>query len=134
MTQLLSTTVRSSLQEKTILLSNIAVIFYKAGSRTGVEDNKFIKFTLSAGTYSIDDFNAKIKIAVLQERQDWEPPQIKDLKLVFSRLVCSTNILKRLSLTTQPYLLAHTKHPLIYHLPQNNYRYTVNKSIELKVR
>ena len=34
------------------------------------------------GTYSIDDFNAKIKIAILQQRQDWEPPQIKDLKLV----------------------------------------------------
>ena len=34
------------------------------------------------GTYSIDDFNSKIKIAILQQRQDWEPPQIKDLKLV----------------------------------------------------
>ena len=34
------------------------------------------------GTYLIDDFNAKIKIAILQQRQDWEPPQIKDLKLV----------------------------------------------------
>ena len=47
-----------------------------------MENNRFIKFSLSAGTYSIDDFNAKIKVAVLQERQDWEPPQIKDLKLV----------------------------------------------------
>ena len=34
-----------------ILLSNIAVIFYKAGSRTGLEDNKIIKFNLSAGRY-----------------------------------------------------------------------------------
>ena len=34
------------------------------------------------GTYSIDDFNAKIKSAVLKQRQDWVPPQIKDLKLV----------------------------------------------------
>ena len=34
------------------------------------------------GTCSIDDFNTKIKEAVLQKRQDWEPPQIKDLKLV----------------------------------------------------
>ena len=33
------------------------------------------------GTYSIDDFNAKIKVAILQERQDWKPPQIKNLKL-----------------------------------------------------
>ena len=57
-----------------MLLSNIAVIFYKAGSRRCVQDNKYIKFTLSGGTYSIDDFNAKIKVAVLQEREDWEPP------------------------------------------------------------
>ena len=33
-------------------------------------------------TYSIDDFNAKFKVAILQERQDWESPQIKDLRLV----------------------------------------------------
>ena len=47
-----------------------------------MENYKFIHFNLSAGTYSIDDFNAKIKVAILQKRQDWEPPQIKDLKLV----------------------------------------------------
>ena len=55
---------------------------YKAGKRTGVENTKFISFNLSAGTYSIYDFNAKIKVAILQQRQDWEPPQIKDLRLV----------------------------------------------------
>ena len=32
---------------------------YKAGKRTGVENTKFISFNLTAGTYSIDDFNAK---------------------------------------------------------------------------
>ena len=69
-------------QKDIILLSSISVIFYKAGSRTGAENNRFIKFSISAGTYSIDDFNAKIKVAVLQERQDWVPPQIKDLRLV----------------------------------------------------
>ena len=58
------------------------MIFHGAGSRTGVENNSFIKFSLEGGTYSIDDFNAKIKTAVLQQRQDWESPQIKDLKLV----------------------------------------------------
>ena len=47
-----------------------------------MENNKFIHFSLWAGTYSIDDFHAKINVAILQERQDWEPPQIKDLKLV----------------------------------------------------
>ena len=65
-----------------ILLSNIAVILYKSRSRTSVENKKFIHFNFSPDTYSTDDFNAKIKLAVLQQRQDWEPPQIKDLKLV----------------------------------------------------
>ena len=61
-----------------ILLSSISVIFYKIGARTGAENNRFIKFSFLAGTYSIDDFNAKIKVAILQQRQDWVPPQIKD--------------------------------------------------------
>ena len=47
-----------------------------------MKNTDFISFTLSEGTYSIDDFNANIKVAILQQRQDWEPPQIKDLKLV----------------------------------------------------
>ena len=65
-----------------ILLSTVTVIFYGAGRRTIVENKRFIKFSISAGTYSIDDFNAEIKVAVLQERQNWKPPQIKDLKVV----------------------------------------------------
>ena len=65
-----------------ILLSSVSMIFYGAGSRTNVENNSLIKFSLSEGTYSIDDFNAKTKVVVLQQRQDWEPPQIKYLKLV----------------------------------------------------
>ena len=69
-------------QKDIILLSNVSIIVCKAGKCTGVENNKFIHFNLSVGTYSIDDFNAKIKVAILQKRQDWEPPQIKDLKLV----------------------------------------------------
>ena len=47
-----------------------------------MENNKFKHFSLSAGTYSIADFNAKIKVAILQQREDWEPPKVKDLKLV----------------------------------------------------
>ena len=69
-------------QKDIILLSSISVIFYNAGARTGAGNNRFIKFSLSAGTYSNDDFNAKIKAAVLKERQNWVPPQIKDLRLV----------------------------------------------------
>ena len=69
-------------QKYIIVLSEVSIVIYKAGKRTGVENTKFIHFNLSAGTYSIDDFNAKVKISILQQRQDWEPPQIKDLKLV----------------------------------------------------
>ena len=79
MTKSRSTAVRLSLQVKTVLLSNIAVVYARASKII-----KFTKFTLSAGTYSIDDFNAKVKVAVLQGRQDWELPQIKDLKLVIA--------------------------------------------------
>ena len=85
------------------------MIFYGGGRQIGVENKNFVK-CISAGTYSIDDFNTKIKVAVLQERQDWKPPQIKDLELVIPgdnthlwppiffllRLVYFTNILKGL--------------------------------------
>ena len=46
---------------------------------------EFMKFTLSEGTYSIDDFNAKIKISILQQIQGWDSPQIKDLNLVIPK-------------------------------------------------
>ena len=51
-------------QKDIILLSSISEIFAMVGGRTGTENNLFIKFSLSAGTYSIDDFNTKIKAAV----------------------------------------------------------------------
>ena len=82
-------------QKDIILLSKVSIVIYKADKRTSIENKKFIHFNLSAGTYSIDDFNAKIKVAILQERQDWEPPQIKDLKLVIPEdytLMASNNI------------------------------------------
>ena len=69
-------------QKYIILLSEVSIVIYKAGKRTGVKNDKIIHFNLSAGTYFIDDFNAIIKVAILQQRQDWEPPQIKDLRLV----------------------------------------------------
>ena len=84
-------------------------MIYKGGKRTGVKNDKFIHFNLSVGTYLIDDFNAKIKGAILQQRQNWEQPQIKDLQLVIrecytfiasnsflSHLLYPTAVLKRL--------------------------------------
>ena len=69
-------------QKDIILLSKVSITVYEAGKRTGVENTKLISFNLSAGTYSIDDFNAKIKVAILQQKQDCEPPNIKDLRLM----------------------------------------------------
>ena len=51
---------------------------------------------LSESPYSIDNFNAKSKVAILQQRQDLEPPQIKDSKLVIPEdytFIASNNIL-----------------------------------------
>ena len=47
------------------------MIFYRAGAVTGVAD-----------TYSIDKFNTKAKVAVLDQRQDWKVPEIKNSYLV----------------------------------------------------
>ena len=69
-------------QKYIILLTNVSIIVYKAGKGTGVENNIFSHINLSGGTYSVGDFNAKIKESILQKRQHWEPPQIKDLQLV----------------------------------------------------
>ena len=58
-------------------------MIFKAGKHTGVENDKFIHFNLSAGTYSIYDFNTKIKELVLQQRQGCESQN----HLVFLELV-----------------------------------------------
>ena len=71
-------------QKDIILLSKASLIIYKAGKQAGATNTEFIKFILSEGTYSINDFNTKIKIAI-QQRQGWEPPQMKNLKLVIPK-------------------------------------------------
>ena len=58
------------------------MVVSKTDKRACVENNRFIHFNLKAGTYSIDDYNTKINVAISQQRQNWEPAQIKDLKLV----------------------------------------------------
>ena len=56
---------------------------YSKASSSGVFNlDDYIQLTLSSGTYSIGDFNKKIKAAVLQQKQNWNAPHIKDLKLV----------------------------------------------------
>ena len=56
---------------------------YSKASSSGVFNlDDYIQFTLSSGTYSIDDFNKKIKAAVLQQKQNWNALHIKNLRLV----------------------------------------------------
>ena len=132
-------------QKDIILLTEVSIVIYKAGKRTGAENDKFIHFNLSAGTYSIDDFNAKIKVAILQQRQDWEPPQIKDLRLVipedytfivsnniFIALGIPDNYLEKTTLIRSTLPLAHTKHLLIHHLLQYHCHCTANNSTRSK--
>ena len=117
---------------------------HKAGKRTGVENTNFISFNLSAGT-SIDNFNAKMKVVILQQRHDWEPPQIKDLKLVipkdytfmasntiFIALGIQDKYLEKTMLISLLYPLAHTKHLLIHHLLQYHCHCTASKSTKSK--
>ena len=59
-----------------ILLSNVALIHYRPGFHIAKQDIH-IQFTLSEGTYSIDDFNGKSNVAVLQQRQDWKCLKLK---------------------------------------------------------
>ena len=55
--------------------------YSKASSSAVFRLDDYIQFTLSSGTYSIDDFKKKIKAAVLQQKQNWNAPYIKKLKL-----------------------------------------------------
>ena len=134
-------------QKDTILLSKASLIVYMAGKQTGVANTEFIKFTLSEGTYSIDDFNAKIKISVLQQRQGWEPPQIKDLNLVilkdylfmadntiFYALVIQDKYLEKTTLVRSTLIPGSYKNPLIHHLLEKFCHHTVSKLISLKMR
>ena len=129
-------------QKYIILLSNATLIVYKTSKCTIIKNTEFISFTLSEGTYSIDEFNAKIKVATLQQRKGLQPPQIKDLRLVIPKdyLFMADNTifyalattLKRLRSSDQPYPLVLIKHPLIHHLHQKFCHYAVSKSTKLR--
>ena len=132
-------------EKDTILLSKPPIIIYEAGTTTSVENRNSIHSSVPAGTYSIDDFNTKIKEFVLQQMQDWEPPQIKDLKQVIPKdytFLAGNTIFIVLAWHTRQiswkdyanqvklYPLAHKKHPLIFF--QDHCQCTVNKLRKLK--
>ena len=53
-------------QKDIILLLKAPKITYETGKPTGMENTNLIHSSISAGTYSIDNFNTKIKEFVLQ--------------------------------------------------------------------
>ena len=62
---------------------NLFKYLYSKSPSSGVFNlDDQIQFTLSSSTYLINDFNKKIKAAVLQQKQNWNTPHIKNLKLV----------------------------------------------------
>ena len=72
-----------------MLLEDNILLKYSKSSPSGTFGlDNYIQFILSqpldfvTATYSIDDFNSKIKAAVLRQKQNWNAPQIKNLKLV----------------------------------------------------
>ena len=132
-------------QKDIILLSEASIVIYKAGKHTGVENDKFIHVNIPADTYSIDHFNTKITVLIRRQRKDWEPPQIKDSKLVISEdytFMASSNIfialgipddyLEKTMLIRSALPLAHTKHLLIHHPLQYHCHCTANKSTKSK--
>ena len=56
--------------------------YSKALSSSALKLDDYIEFTLSSGICSIDEFNEKIKAAFSQQKQNWNAPHIKNLKLV----------------------------------------------------
>ena len=86
MVQLLLTAVRQGYLRKikyrsrTINCSNIHILRHR--HRVSFKLDDYIEFTLSSGTYSIDVFNKEIRAAVLQQKQNWNSPHIKNLQLV----------------------------------------------------
>ena len=65
-----------------IYYNDILLKYLKSSSPGTFDLGDYIQFILPVGSYSIDDFNTKIKAAVLRQKQNWEPPQIKNLKLI----------------------------------------------------
>ena len=132
-------------QKDIILLLEVSIVIYKVGKHTGVKNEKFIYFNIPAGTYSIDHFNAKIMVLIRRQRKDWEPTQIKDLKLVIPEdytFMASNNIFIALDILDdyleKATLIRSTLPPGSYKIsldtsppsPEYHCHYTANKSIK----
>ena len=119
---------------------------YSKASSSGVcELDDYIEFTLSQGTYSIDEFNKKIRAAFLQQKQNWNVPHIKNLKLVvpedyafiahnnfFTEIGMPEKILKNINIKYSLLFSGSYKTQLVTTPPQNHYHSTVIKPIKLR--
>ena len=77
----------------------------------------YIQFTLSSGTYSIDDFNEKIKAEFLQQKQNWDAPHIKNLRLVVPEnyaFIADSNFFITLGMSERILKNINIKHSLVY--------------------
>ena len=110
-------------------LSDVVLILYKALFCMGVQDG-FIQFIISAETHYIDDFNVKVKIAVLKQRWDWIVSQSKDWKLVkpehyifmasnilVDGLGMLSNLLEKITIIAELYSVSLLKHTFMNCLP-----------------
>ena len=64
-------------QKDIILLSRPPILTYKAGTAIGVENRNLIHSSIPAGTYSIDDFNTKIKNLSYNKDKTGNHPKLK---------------------------------------------------------
>ena len=60
------------------MLEYYILINYSKSALNTFHLDYYIQLTLSADTHSIDDFKAKFRAAALQQKQNWNEPQIKD--------------------------------------------------------
>ena len=117
-------------KDKILLEDNLLTKYSKSSPSGTFGLDDYIVLTLSSATYSIDDFNPKIKAAVLRQKQNWNAPQIKNLKLVvpenyaftannifFIALGVPENILKKINIKYSLVFSGSYKTSLVTTLP-----------------
>ena len=104
--------------------------YLKASSSGIFKLDEYIEFTLSSGTYLIDEFNEKINAAVSQQKQSWNAACIKNLRLIvpenyafiadnnfFTALGMSEKVLKNINIKYSPVFSGSYKMQLVTTLP-----------------
>ena len=91
--------------------------YSKASSSDVFNPDDYSQFSLSPGIYSIDDFNKKVKAVVLQQKQNWKAPQIKNLKLVVPEnyaFTADNNFFIALGMSEKILQIMNIKHSLVF--------------------